>query len=71
MRPVITVVLSLILLCVAAPAVADPPAQPPQVNQFDIILFGRVWNVVSYFVQDDLLDNPNEDTFLEPEGLAF
>jgi hypothetical protein len=27
--------------------------------------------VLSYFVEDDLLKNPNEDTFLEPEGLAF
>lgn len=43
----------------------------PRVNDFEIRLFGRYWHVASYFVQDDLQQNANEDTFLEPEGLAF
>jgi hypothetical protein len=42
-----------------------------QANDFDLNLYGRWWRVLSYFVEDDLLKNPNEDTFLEPEGLAF
>ncbi|MFH0980060.1 MAG: dockerin type I domain-containing protein [Planctomycetota bacterium] len=41
------------------------------VNEFDVTLFARVWHVSSYFVQDDLLAAPQDDTFLEPEGLAF
>ena len=43
----------------------------PRVNDFEVKLFGRYWHVASYFVQDDLQQNANEDTFLEPEGLAF
>lgn len=43
----------------------------PRVNDFEVRLFGRYWHVASYFVQDDLQQNANEDTFLEPEGLAF
>ena len=42
-----------------------------QANDFDVNLYGRWWRVLSYFVEDDLLRNPNDDTFLEPEGLAF
>ncbi|MGB9624753.1 MAG: hypothetical protein ACPMAQ_07810 [Phycisphaerae bacterium] len=42
-----------------------------RVNDFEIVLFGRAWHVSSYFVQDDLLKNASEDTFLNPEGLAF
>ena len=42
-----------------------------QVNAFEIVLFGRAWHVSSYFVQDDLLKNASEDTFFNPEGLAF
>jgi hypothetical protein len=42
-----------------------------QSNDFDVNLYGRWWRVLSYFVEDDLLSNPNDDTFLEPEGLAF
>lgn len=43
----------------------------PRVNDFEVRLFGRYWHVASYFVQDDLQQNANEDTFFEPEGLAF
>ncbi len=39
------------------------------VNDFDVALYGRWWHVDSFFVQDDLLSG--DDTFLEPEGLAF
>jgi len=46
-------------------------AAQPLVNEFEVNLFGRYWHVASYFVQDDLLQNSNEDTFFEPEGLAF
>ncbi len=42
-----------------------------QCNDFEILLFGRIWRVVSYYVQDDILQNPNEFVFLEPEGLAY
>jgi hypothetical protein len=42
-----------------------------QSNDFDINLYGRWWRVLSYFVEDDVLRNQNDDTFLEPEGLAF
>jgi hypothetical protein len=42
-----------------------------QANDFGLNLYGRWWRVLSYFVEDDLLKNPNDDTFLEPEGLAF
>ena len=40
-------------------------------NNFTVILFGRVWQVDSYWVQEDILNNPNDEAFLEPEGLAF
>lgn len=42
-----------------------------QVNQFDVALYGRWWTVTSYWVQDDLLVFPDDNTFLEPEGLAL
>jgi len=42
-----------------------------QVNEFDVNLHGRWWHVLSYWVQDDLLIYPADNTFLEPEGLAF
>ncbi len=71
MRTLMVVALFSACLYPATPTLADPPAQPPEVNDFEITLFGRIWRVKSYFVQDDLLANPNEDTFLEPEGLAF
>jgi hypothetical protein len=61
------------VLLVLAPFMPVNPllAKAPQVNDFEVTLFGRPWRVVSYFVQDDLQRNQNEDTFLEPEGLAF
>lgn len=42
-----------------------------RVNDFEVSFFGRTWHVASYFVQDDLLLGPQDDTFLEPEGLAI
>jgi hypothetical protein len=42
-----------------------------QCNQFEIVLYGRVWKVTSYFVQDDITVNPNKDfEMLEPRGIA-
>jgi len=49
----------------------SPASAEVQANDFDVNLYGRWWRVLSYFVEDDLLKNPNDDTFLEPEGLAF
>ena len=40
-------------------------------NSFTITLFGRVWQVDSYWVQEDILNNPNDEAFLEPEAMAF
>ncbi len=57
-------------LCVLFSGAGVSSAQP-RVNDFEVRLFGRYWHVASYFVQDDLQQNANEDTFLEPEGLAF
>ena len=62
----ITLVYILILLLFVTPLAAAF-----RVNDFEIVLFGRVWQVTSYNVQDDLLENQNEDVFLDPEGLAF
>jgi hypothetical protein len=43
-----------------------------QCNQFEIVLYGRVWQVTSYFVQDDITVNPNKDfEMLEPRGIAY
>ncbi len=43
-----------------------------QCNQFEIVLYGRVWQVTSYFVQDDITVNPNKDfEMLEPDGVAY
>jgi hypothetical protein len=50
---------------------ATPARAEVEVNDFDVNLYGRWWRVLSYFVEDDVLSNPNDDTFLEPEGLAF
>jgi hypothetical protein len=58
------------LLCAMLAGTRVSSAQP-RVNDFEVQLFGRYWHVASYFVQDDLLQNANEDTFLEPEGLVF
>jgi len=41
-----------------------------QANQFDTVLFGRIWRVTSYYVQDDILRNPNDWAFLEPQGIV-
>jgi hypothetical protein len=57
-------------LCASFSGARVSSAQP-RVNDFEIKLFGRYWHVASYFVQDDLQQNANEDTFLEPEGLVF
>jgi hypothetical protein len=57
-------------MCAVLSGVRASSAQP-RVNDFEIKLFGRYWHVASYFVQDDLQQNANEDTFLEPEGLVF
>lgn len=47
-------------------------AAADQCNQFEIILYGRIWQVTSYQVQDDIVINPNRDyEMLEPDGLAF
>lgn len=41
-------------------------------NQFEIVLYGRVWQVTSYYVQDDIVVNPNKDfEMLEPDGIAY
>jgi hypothetical protein len=43
-----------------------------QCNQFEIVLYGRVWQVTSYYVQDDIVLNPNRDfEMLEPDGAAY
>jgi hypothetical protein len=49
----------------------SPALAEVEVNDFHVNLYGRWWHVLSYFVEDDVLSNPNDDTFLEPEGLAF
>ncbi len=58
--------ITILSLCAALPCAAEYHC-----NNFTIILFGRVWEVDSYWVQEDLMKNPNEEVFLEPEGLAF
>jgi hypothetical protein len=46
-------------------------AAAEQCNQFEIALYGRVWQVTSYYVQDDIVINPNRDyEMLQPDGLA-
>lgn len=46
-------------------------AAAEQCNQFEIVLYGRVWQVTSYHVQDDIVINPNRDyEMLEPDGIA-
>jgi hypothetical protein len=62
----IAVLVALLWLFDVGTALAEVEA-----NDFEVDLYGRWWRVLSYFVEDDLLKNPNEDTFLEPEGLAF
>jgi hypothetical protein len=42
----------------------------PKVNSFQIVLYDRVWNVDSYFVQDDVVAE-NDWTFFQPKGIAF
>jgi len=59
------VLLAVVCLLDAATALAEV-----QANDFDVNLYGRWWRVLSYFVEDDLLSNPNDDSFLEPEGVA-
>lgn len=55
----------LFLLSVAAAFAAD------QCNQFEIILYERIWQVTSFYVQDDIAVNPNKDfEVLKPEGIA-
>ena len=56
----------ILLILLAMPCFAADPC-----NNFTIILFGRVWQVDSYWVQEDILTNPNDEAFLEPEGMAF
>lgn len=62
---------SLIVVFGASLADAQIALAEIRVTDFETVLFGRVWHVTSYFVQDDLLASSKEDTFLEPEGLAF
>jgi hypothetical protein len=62
----IGVLLTALCLLDVTPALAEV-----DVNDFNVNLYGRWWHVLSYFVEDDVLSNPNDDTFLEPEGLAF
>lgn len=41
-------------------------------NQFEVVLYDRVWQVNSYYVQDDITVNPNNDfEMLEPDGIAY
>lgn len=43
-----------------------------QCNQFEIVLYARVWEVTSYYVQDDIVHNPNQDfEMLKPDGIAY
>lgn len=43
-----------------------------QCNQFEIVLYARVWQVTSYYVQDDIVLNPNQDfEMLKPDGIAY
>lgn len=43
-----------------------------QCNQFEIVLYGRIWLVTSYYVQDDITVNPKKDfEMLEPDGVAY
>jgi hypothetical protein len=57
----------LVLNIITGAACAGDPC-----NQFEIVLYGRVWQVTSYFVQDDITVNPNKDfEMLEPDGAAY
>jgi hypothetical protein len=43
-----------------------------QCNQFEIVLYARVWEVTSYYVQDDLAIHPVHDyEMLKPDGIAY
>ena len=62
-------IIYILILCLAP---AGPALAEIQCNQFEIILYSRVWRVTSYFVQDDIVLNPNKDfEILEPEGIAY
>jgi len=60
------------ILITTLAAGASPLSAEIQCNQFEIKMYSRIWQVTSYFVQDDLALNPNKDfEMLEPEGIAY